>query len=150
MNEKNIIKSAGGVVVRRTEKGFSVALLYKNDHWVLPKGRIEEGESERKAALREIYEEIGIPLDKMKILTKLGTQNYITRQPVDGYLPRPKTVTIFLVETSYKKIRPLKTDRFQKASWIDLNQALKRISFPTNKGMILRAMKYLKERNHIY
>lgn len=140
MNQKNVIKSAGGVVVRKTKTGFSIILLYKNNHWVLPKGRTEKGESEKETAIREIHEEINIPLNRMKIITKLGKINYITHQPVDNYLLHPKIVSYFLVETSYKKIRPLKTDGFRKASWFNLESALRKVTFPESKAMILKAI----------
>jgi len=146
MKKKNLIESAGGVVIRKTEKGFSTILLYKNNHWILPKGRIEKGESKKKTALREVHEETSIPLNKMRIITELGKINYMAHQSTDNYSPRPKIVTYFLIQTSYKKIKPLKTDGFQKASWINLNRVLQKSSFINNKAIILKAIKHLNSK----
>ena len=46
--------SAGGVVLF----GNAILLLRKfNGDWVLPKGKVEEGEKRQEAALREVLEE---------------------------------------------------------------------------------------------
>ena len=50
--------SSGGVVIFRGK----ILVLYKHLHnkyegWVLPKGTIEEGETQAQTALREVYEE---------------------------------------------------------------------------------------------
>ena len=52
--------SCGGVVIYK----WKILLLYKNQNgrymgWVLPKGTVEEGETYRQTALREVKEENG-------------------------------------------------------------------------------------------
>lgn len=52
--------SCGGVVIYK----WKILLLYKNQNgrymgWVLPKGTVEEGETYRQTALREVKEESG-------------------------------------------------------------------------------------------
>jgi 8-oxo-dGTP pyrophosphatase MutT (NUDIX family) len=49
--------SAGGVVFR---DGKVLILRTRTDEWVLPKGKIEEGESGAETAVREVLEETGI------------------------------------------------------------------------------------------
>mgnify|MGYP000625090747 CR=1 FL=1 len=56
------IKAAGGLVVN--EDG-EVLLIKRRGLWDLPKGKVEEGEFMRLAAVREVKEETGI--DKVKI-----------------------------------------------------------------------------------
>jgi 8-oxo-dGTP diphosphatase len=53
------VEAAGGVVVR--EDG-SVAVVHrpKYDDWTLPKGKLDEGETFERAALREVAEETGL------------------------------------------------------------------------------------------
>lgn len=140
-----IIRSAGGIVIRKERSIWKVALLFKNQSWVFPKGRIKIGESEKNAALREIHEELGIPLNRMKIMMRLGKLYYIDHLSIDDYFPRPKVVTYFLVKTSYKKIRPLKIDNFQKTSWFNLEQALGKLTFLENKGMLFKAIKKIEK-----
>ena len=62
--------SAGGVVVHKGK----VAVLRKfRGEWVLPKGRLEEGESREKAALREVREESGL---RAEIVRYIGYVKY--------------------------------------------------------------------------
>ncbi len=71
--------SAGGVLVR--EAGAPQALLIKNrasDVFELPKGRLEPGETEPQAALRELAEETGLLLGSAQLTVgrELGTLQY--------------------------------------------------------------------------
>ncbi|MGB0881762.1 MAG: NUDIX hydrolase [Vicingaceae bacterium] len=52
-----IIKAAGGIV---SNKNNEKLFIYRLDKWDLPKGKIEEGEAVKEAAIREIEEECGI------------------------------------------------------------------------------------------
>ena len=68
-----VIQSAGGIVYRIDTDGDPRFLLLKRYavskriEWVAPKGKIEAGESVENAALREISEEAGIPINKMRL-----------------------------------------------------------------------------------
>ena len=62
--------SAGGLIVFEN----TILLLKKfNGDWVLPKGRVEKGETIKQAALREVLEESGV---KAEILKYIGMANY--------------------------------------------------------------------------
>ena len=54
------ILSAGAVVVRQTDKGLRFLMLRAFRHWDFPKGLVENGETPRQAALREVKEETTI------------------------------------------------------------------------------------------
>jgi putative (di)nucleoside polyphosphate hydrolase len=41
-----------------------------SDAWQMPQGGIDEGESPRQAALRELYEETGVTADKVEIIAE--------------------------------------------------------------------------------
>jgi 8-oxo-dGTP pyrophosphatase MutT (NUDIX family) len=51
------IDAAGGVVTNRDK---AILMIYRNEIWDLPKGKLEEGEQIEEAALREVKEECGI------------------------------------------------------------------------------------------
>lgn len=53
----NLIEAAGGLV-RNSKNEY--LFIFRNNKWDLPKGKIEKGESIRKAAKREVEEECGI------------------------------------------------------------------------------------------
>ena len=62
--------SSGGVVVFNN----AILLLRKfNGDWVLPKGKVEQGETLEQAALREVSEESGV---KGQIQQYLGEIHY--------------------------------------------------------------------------
>ena len=52
-----LVLAAGGVVLNSLSE---VLLIYRNQRWDLPKGKIEPGEGVETAALREVEEETGI------------------------------------------------------------------------------------------
>lgn len=69
------IKAAGGVVIRENRLLF----IFRNEKWDLPKGRIDAGESNQEAALREVEEECGI--SGHKIIKQLPSSFHIYKSP---------------------------------------------------------------------
>jgi ADP-ribose pyrophosphatase YjhB (NUDIX family) len=62
-----LIEAAGGLV--KNDKG-ELLMIFRNGLWDLPKGKIESGEDEKTAAIREVEEECGISgLTIMRSLT---------------------------------------------------------------------------------
>lgn len=56
-NLYKIMNAAGGIV--QNEKG-EILMIFRNERWDLPKGKVEAGEEMDAAALREVEEECGI------------------------------------------------------------------------------------------
>ena len=56
------VRAAGGVVWRRVPAGIEVVLVHRPayDDWALPKGKVEQRETDEEAALREVREETGL------------------------------------------------------------------------------------------
>ena len=54
------VLAAGGIVLRQAETPeVAVVRLRKRNEWVLPKGKLDDGETARDAAMREVLEETG-------------------------------------------------------------------------------------------
>ena len=70
-----LIKAAGGVVKRNGQLLF----IFRNEKWDLPKGKVDNGESVEKAAIREVQEECGI--SGHSILKKLPATYHIYQSP---------------------------------------------------------------------
>lgn len=55
------VTAAGGVVFKRKDNTDpSVLLIFRRGVWDLPKGKLEEGETIKECAVREVAEEVGI------------------------------------------------------------------------------------------
>jgi 8-oxo-dGTP pyrophosphatase MutT (NUDIX family) len=67
-----LIKAAGGVVFN--ERG-ELLLIKRLGLWDLPKGKLEQGEDQRLAALREVHEECG--LNFLGILKKMSNTYHV-------------------------------------------------------------------------
>jgi 8-oxo-dGTP pyrophosphatase MutT (NUDIX family) len=70
---------AGGVVVRTIDGEREYLLVEASDTpgiWVLPKGRIEPGETPEQAAVREVDEEAGV---RAAIVNRVGENEYAAK-----------------------------------------------------------------------
>lgn len=100
----DIIQSAWGIVYYIAPDGEPRYLLIKRHalsgkiERVAPKGKIQGNEDIQKAALREVSEETGIPLNQMKLRQKIGTTQLRNTERIKGQMD--KDVTYFLIEYS--------------------------------------------------
>ena len=54
------VLAAGGIVLRcGATPLIAVVRQRKRNEWVLPKGKLDDGEGDEEAALREVHEETG-------------------------------------------------------------------------------------------
>ena len=87
---RGTIRAAGGIVCRPGENGVEVVLVHRPayDDWSFPKGKLERGEDEEAAAVREVEEETGL---RCRLERELATTRY------RNALGRPKTVRYWLM-----------------------------------------------------
>lgn len=86
-----------GVLIVRGDPIHSFLLMKHADRWDLPKGHIDEGETEVECALRELVEETGITADDIELDTDFCFSLSYDVQPkrLKGETCR-KTTTIYL------------------------------------------------------
>ena len=110
--------AAGGIVLRREQPPrIAVVRLSKRDEWVLPKGKLDEGETPRAAARREVLEETG---HNVTVHEFLGTLVYESGG-------RSKVVHYWSMEAGLEQTRELMND-IRAVDWLPLNAALERLS----------------------
>jgi 8-oxo-dGTP pyrophosphatase MutT (NUDIX family) len=79
------VRAAGGAVWRRVPTGVEVVLVHRPayDDWAFAKGKLEPGETDEEAGVREVREETGLPC---RLGAELPSTTYIDGQG------RPKMV----------------------------------------------------------
>ena len=94
------MRAGGGVVRRRRADGtaeYAVVHRPRYDDWSLPKGKLDPGETDEEAALREVEEETGVrcrlgpELEATRYRDRKGRRKqvrYWLMEPVDGVQPR--------------------------------------------------------------
>lgn len=131
--------SAGGVILR-TYRGVWQVLLIKDmsGNWTFPKGKIETGETSEEAAVREIYEEVGIQNLTMKTLLPSVLYTYKRNGVVE------KTVDYFLfLSTTPQKIVLQKKEGIQASKWINVSKALDEIGYPETYVSIMQKVQQI-------
>ena len=115
---RELVLAAGGIVLRREQPPrIAVVRLRKRDQWVLPKGKLDDGETPRDAARREVLEETG---HDVAVHEFLGTLAY----DASG---RSKIVHYWRMESIGKSRRELMDD-VTAVDWLPLEAAINRLS----------------------
>ncbi|WP_063775369.1 NUDIX hydrolase [Bradyrhizobium sp. LTSPM299] len=112
------VLAAGGIVLRRdAPPRFAVVRLRKRNEWVLPKGKLDDGETPRDAAEREVLEETGHDVDVHEFI---GTLVYESGG-------RSKVVHYWRMDAGDRPVRELMND-IRAVDWLPLKDALDRLS----------------------
>jgi diadenosine hexaphosphate hydrolase (ATP-forming) len=134
--------TAGGVVWRRNSRGGLEILLIQDakDRWTIPKGHIEEGETSKETAEREIQEETG--LQKMKMQNWLGKINFRYRRQQSLVL---MTTEIFLVEAQGDTDALVPEEWMRGIKWFPASEAVDTIEYEDIAKIILIGMKKIRQ-----
>ena len=107
-----VIEAAGGIVRQRSSGKY--LFIYRNDKWDLPKGRIEEDEAARTAAMREVEEETGVA--DIAITAALPTTLHLFHR--NGKYRLKKTYW-YAMETDFDEaLIPQEEEGIQKVEWV--------------------------------
>ena len=138
---KSIEISAGGVVVRASDDGWTVLIIrdpYGN--WGLPKGHLEGEETLAEAAAREVAEETGIQPDQVGPLV----------ERIDWYFRRNgrvvhKFCSFFLMRSDRGEAVPQLEEGITDCAWVSLAEAPFRIAYDNTKAVVGQAGKVLQD-----
>ncbi len=122
------VRAAGGVVLRRAPDGSSeVAIIHRPayDDWTLPKGKLEPGESDEAAALREVEEETGFAC---RLGERLGAVTY--RDKRGGQ----KVVSYWAMKRTAGSFRPGR--EVDELRWLSLEDAAKLLTYGHDRELL--------------
>jgi 8-oxo-dGTP pyrophosphatase MutT (NUDIX family) len=126
-----VVIAAGGVVYRTVNRHIvEYAIVHRPayDDWSLPKGKLQPGETEEEAAVREVEEETGM---RCRIVRALGTTSYIDRKG------RPKVVYYWLMRAVTGKFAV--NGEIDDLRWEELGPAIHLLSYDRDRTL-LRAL----------
>ena len=120
------VRAAGAVL--ENDAG-EVAVIYrpKYDDWTLPKGKLEPGETEEEAAVREVEEETGYI---GALGDELGSVSYTDRHG------RPKVVHYWRMKVTGGEFQPNR--EVSELLWLPAHQAAERLSFDRDREILAR------------
>lgn len=104
-----VVKAAGGLV-RKKEKFL---MIYRMKKWDLPKGKIEKGEKNRKAAIREVQEECNITV---KVDSKICTTWHTYTMNKRAMIKKTKWYAMDVWDDS--KMRPEVAEDIEETRWM--------------------------------
>ena len=136
--------TAGGVVWRRDERGHIEILLIQDakDRWTIPKGHIEEGETPKETAKREMHEETG--LKELEMQNWLGKINFRYRRQQSLVLI---TQDIFLVKALGDTNAVIPEEWMRGIKWFPALEALDKIEYEDINKIMLLGLKIIRKNN---
>jgi 8-oxo-dGTP diphosphatase len=112
------VLAAGGIVLRRGATPLiAVVRQRKRNEWVLPKGKLDDGETPKEAAKREVLEETG---HDVAVHEFLGTLVYQSGG-------RAKVVHFWRMQADGGSVAKLMND-IKAVDWLPLEDAVSRLS----------------------
>jgi len=133
--------TAGGIVFRHGESGVEILLIQDaKDRWTIPKGHIEEGETAKQTAKREIGEEAG--LKEVDVLGWLGKIHFRYRR-IDKLVLM--TTQIYLVRAKGDTDAIQKEEWMNGIQWFKFHDALDAIEYEDIGKLMLLAMKRIRQ-----
>ena len=125
-----------------TPDGKDIEILLIQDsknRWTIPKGHIEQGETAKMTAIREIGEEAG--LQHIQVLAWLGKIHFKYRRLDKLVL---MTTQVYLVRAIDKSETPTKEKWMNGIRWFKFNDAIDAIEYEDIEKLMLIAKKKIR------
>lgn len=106
-----VIKAAGGVVCNPNHEYL---LIFRNNKWDLPKGKIEKGEDKKEAAVREVEEECGVLIDR--VIEKLDSTYHMYE--LNDEIILKKTYWYKMEVDVFSKLTPQIEEGITEVEWV--------------------------------
>jgi ADP-ribose pyrophosphatase YjhB (NUDIX family) len=122
------IEAAGGLVKNQFD---NYLIIRRWDKWDLPKGKTEENESSKQAALREVSEETGIK--ELEIIKKLCNTYHIYKHNETWIIK--KTHWFKMQTTGDELLQPQINEDITEAAWFEIDR-LKEVYKNTYRSLL--------------
>jgi 8-oxo-dGTP pyrophosphatase MutT (NUDIX family) len=138
--------SAGGIPVWFGPEGPEFALIQvhrrSGNSWEVAKGKLELGEPPMEAAIREVREEMGCPME-LEVLRSLGYVRYGFFTP-EGH-PRLKTLHMYLLRTPERvgDFAPADREGVRAVGWFTPRQAVRIVPHRSLRPLMRRLRRLL-------
>lgn len=126
------VRAAGGLVMRVTPKGRIKVLVVhrpRYDDWGLPKGKLDPGETDEQAALREVLEETGY---LCRIVAPLTETAHDTKRGL-------KTVAWFAMKPLPVSAGFAPNDEIDEVKWLSPERAAAKVDYENDRNLIRTA-----------
>lgn len=125
-----IIEAGGGFITCKEGALF----IYRNKKWDLPKGKIDKGETHKKAAIRECEEECAI--QNLSIKKQLPETYHIYK--LKGKHVIKKTYWFQMSTKAGQKLKPQKEEGITRIKWFKQEEVAKPLknTFPSIKDVL--------------
>lgn len=134
-----IEKKVGAVVYTLHEGMIYLALVHDIfGYWTLSKGSLEDGEEPEDGIVRDIKEEIGLPL---VVKTVLGENEYIASHPEKGKIR--KQVTYFLGEAPFQSLLLEQKEGLTDAKWFPVTEVPNLTTYDDTVAMIQKSVEFI-------
>ena len=125
------VRAAGGIVLRGEGPDRSVALVHRPryDDWSFPKGKLDDGEDEAMAALREVEEETGL---RCRLGPSVGAVTYRDRRG------RAKVVRYFRMDADGGRFTP--NHEVDDLRWVPIEDAVRLLSYAHDRSLLRQVL----------
>jgi 8-oxo-dGTP pyrophosphatase MutT (NUDIX family) len=130
------IVAAGGMVKNQHDE---ILFIFRRESWDLPKGKLDKGETNSEAALREVMEETGIK--NVSIIGKIGKTQHLFRTRSNRRAI--KKSHWYLMSANKQALTPQEDEDIEVAVWMTKERFLSRprIVYRSILDVINRAVK---------
>lgn len=134
-----IEKKVGAVVYTLHDGMIYLALVHDIfGYWTLSKGSLEDGETPEAGIVRDIGEEIGLPIT---VKTVLGENEYIASHPEKGKIR--KQVTYFLGEAPFQSLALEQKEGLTDAKWFPVTEVPNLTTYDDTVAMIAKSVEFI-------
>jgi 8-oxo-dGTP diphosphatase len=129
-----LVRASGVVPYALSVDGIRVLLIHRPryDDWSFPKGKVDDGETDERCAVREMEEETGV-------LAELGAE--LPTALYDDHKGRPKEVRYWLMEVPFEATSSfVPNDEVDRIAWVDVADARQRLTYPLDRGLLHEAL----------